>query len=101
MTTGFLLDNTQSPRLTRLQQRLLEGLLQGLVMTGVSYLVCVWLRERGTPPPEYKIPLFEQVQVMISGGIIGFVLGFCVPTWRREAHADIRNCPRRSRSSRC
>ena len=56
-------------------------------MTGISYLVHCWLVERMaqvvTVPANYRVP--ELNQVMVMAGIIGFVLGYCIPTWCREA----------------
>jgi hypothetical protein len=85
--TGTLIDNSRIVWLSRLQQRLMEGLIQGLVMAGVSYLVHCWLLERvqqvSAVPTGYRVPDLDHV--MIMAGIIGFVLGFCIPTWCREA----------------
>ena len=86
VTIGVLIDNGRLPHLARWQQRALEGLTQGLVMTGVSYLVHIWLLDRvqqvGSVPANYRVP--ELDQMMIMAGIIGFILGFCVPTWCRK-----------------
>ena len=86
VTIGVLIDNGRLPHLARWQQRALEGLTQGLVMTGVSYLVHLWLLDRvqqvGSVPAHYRVP--ELDQMMIMAGVIGFILGFCVPTWCRK-----------------
>jgi len=87
VTMGVLIDNGLFPRWARWQQRVFEGLTQGLIMTGISYLVRCWLVERTaqvvTLPANYRVPDLDQV--MIMAGIIGFVLGYCIPTWCREA----------------
>jgi hypothetical protein len=95
VTMGVLIDNQVFPRWARWQQRVFEGLTQGLVMTSISYLVHCWLVERMaqviTVPANYRVP--DLNQVMIMAGIIGFVLGYCIPTWCREAprsRADLR-----------
>ena len=86
VTIGVLIDNGRLPHLARWQQRALEGLTQGLVMTGVSYFVHLWLLDRvqqvGSVPAHYRVP--ELDQMMIMAGSIGFILGFCVPTWCRK-----------------
>ena len=84
---GILIDNTQSPRLSRTQQRVLEAFAQGLVLAGVAYVTHLWLLERaahaGPLVTNYRVP--ELARIMMTAGIIGFVLGFCIPTWFREA----------------
>jgi hypothetical protein len=86
VTMGVLIDNGPFPRWARWQQRVFEGLTQGLIMTGVSYLVHCWLVERlaqvVTLPANFRVPDLNQMMVM--AGIIGFVLGYCIPTWCRE-----------------
>jgi hypothetical protein len=89
VTTSALLDNGRFSGCSRMTQRLIEGLIQGAVMVGVSYLVHSWLLERATSqvlstlPFTYRVPSVEQVIIM--AGLIGFVVGFCIPTWFREA----------------
>jgi hypothetical protein len=86
VTTAMLIDNGRLPHFLRWQQRTLEGLTQGILMTGVSYLVYLWLLDRvqqvGSLPDNYRVP--ELDQMMIMAGIIGFILGFCIPTWCRR-----------------
>ncbi|MEO8428340.1 MAG: hypothetical protein ABI651_14615 [Verrucomicrobiota bacterium] len=86
VTIGVLIDNGRLQHLSRWQQRLMEGLTQGIVTTCVSYLVHLWLLDRvrqvGSLPVNYRVP--ELDQVMIMAGIVGFILGFCIPTWCRE-----------------
>jgi hypothetical protein len=55
-------------------------------MTGVSYLVHLWLLDRvqqvGSLPANYRVPELDQMMIMAC--IIGFILGFCIPTWCRR-----------------
>jgi hypothetical protein len=89
VTTSALLDNPRFPGCSRMSQRLIEGLIQGTIMIGVSYLVHSWLVERApqpvlaTLPFTYRVPAMGQITIM--AGLIGFVVGFCIPTWYREA----------------
>jgi hypothetical protein len=84
---GILIDNKQSPRLSRTQQRVIEAFVQGLVMAGVAYMTRLWLMERAEHAASllanYRVPDLERM--MTTAGIIGFILGFCIPTWFREA----------------
>ena len=84
---GILIDNKQSQRLSRTQQRLFEALAQGIIMVGVAYVTRLWLLERAEHAASlltnYRVPDLQRV--MITAGMIGCVLGFCIPTWFREA----------------
>jgi hypothetical protein len=84
---GVLIDNHRSPRLSRTQQRLLEAVAQGLIMAGVAYVTRLWLMERAEHAASfltnYRVPDLQRV--MVTAGMIGCVLGFCIPTWFREA----------------
>jgi hypothetical protein len=90
MLTAFLIDNPVLPNLGRNRQRLLEGAVQGIATSGVGYLVHDWLGDRleqvsgaSTLAINYHLPALAPVMTM--AGAIGFVLGFCIPTWFREA----------------
>jgi hypothetical protein len=84
---GILLDNKQSARFSQTQQRLLESVAQGLVMVGIAYVTHLWLLERapyaGPLLTQYRVP--DIGRMMTTAGVIGCVLGFCIPTWFREA----------------
>jgi len=84
---GILIDNKQSQRLSRMQQRILEGLMQGLIMAGIAFITHLWLQERaphaGSLLVNYQVPPLDRV--IATAAIIGCVLGFCIPAWYREA----------------
>ena len=86
MTIGVLIDNGGYHTVSALAATRAEGLTQALVMTWRRYLVHLWLLDRvqqvGSVPAHYRVP--ELDQMMIMAGVIGFILGFCVPTWCRK-----------------
>ena len=56
-------------------------------MAAVAYVTRLWLVERlenaGPLVVQYRVP--DLLRMMTTAGIIGCVLGFCIPTWFREA----------------
>jgi hypothetical protein len=76
--TAWLTDNRPTPRWPASRLRWLEGLAQAALMVGVAWIVHILLRETGPQVP----PLGD---VLLRSGIIGFGIGFLVPTWHRDA----------------
>ena len=83
---GILLDNQQSARLSKMQQRIFEAVAQGAVMAGISYVSWLWLAERAphAGPLVANLSVPDLTRTMTTAGIIGLVLGFWVPAWYRE-----------------
>lgn len=79
--TGYLIDN-RPQRISRQRLQLLEGAVQGAVTMGISLLVYRLLQE-SVPRVEGEIP--PLAGLLVVSGLIGFVLGFFVPTWYRES----------------
>jgi hypothetical protein len=71
--TAFQLDNPSSPRL-----RWREGLVQAVVTSAMAYVVHAWLTAKGVSAPAL-------VPLMLRSAFIGFMIGFLVPTWYRDA----------------
>jgi hypothetical protein len=86
VVTGFLIDNDPPARWPRLF-RLLEGLVSAATMVGVAYLVHGWLVEvyqnAQVRPADYHV--LRMVSALGTAGVVGFVIGYLVPTWYREA----------------
>jgi hypothetical protein len=84
LMTAVLVDNPTFHGMSRWQQRCTEGLLQAAVMLGVAYLTHSWLEQRSE-----VISVVQRVppltSVMGMSGMVGFVIGFCIPTWYRQA----------------
>jgi len=88
--TALMADNPRVSRVSSLVQRSLEGLGQGTVMLGVTYLTWAWLNQR--------VELYKNVvdlhylkvgttyrpfMMTIMGAVVGVVIGYLIPTWYR------------------
>lgn len=87
LTTGIMVDNPRLTMLSRWQQRCAEGIVQGVAMFGVGYITYVWLLQRfysvqATCNTNYQVP--PRMTMMLMAGVVGFVLGFFIPTWYRR-----------------
>ena len=83
--TAFLVDDIESSRLPRRVLRVLEGLSLAIIMCATTVIVCNWLRELSDahPFPGYSPPPLKFV--LPNSALIGFFIGYLVPTWYREA----------------
>jgi hypothetical protein len=86
--TAMMADNPRVPRLSRWTQRALEGLGQGVLMLGVSYLTSIWLSQRWELYKHadlrylsYGVP--RSLMPTIMGAVVGVVIGYLIPTWYR------------------
>lgn len=88
---AFLVDNIRSPRVPRWAWRTLEGLGQSAVMLAAASITYAWLAQRLDllkPFHDYKqLPPFPLV--LANSAIVGFFIGFLVPTWYREARREV------------
>ena len=83
---AFLVDDAPPARWPRWIGRTLEGLAQSAVMLTAAYMTQDWLQERVTilgPFSDYRVP--PLASVLANSAIVGFFIGFLVPTWYREA----------------
>ena len=84
LITAVLVDNPTFHGMSRWQQRCIEGFLQAAVMLGVAYLTHCWLVQRSEVIGVVRrVPPLASVMGM--SGMVGFVIGFCIPTWYRQA----------------
>ena len=86
--TAMMADNPRVLRFSSRVQRSLEGLGQGVLMLGVSYLTCIWLSQRWEQYKgvdlrylNYGVP--RSLMPTIMGAVVGIVIGFLIPTWYR------------------
>jgi hypothetical protein len=78
-TVALLMDNRPAGAVTRLGLRFIEGVAQGGVTLVTGLIVYRWLLATG-PAPSFSLGMMLTVST-----IIGFAIGFLVPTWYREA----------------
>ena len=81
-TTAFMADNRPSMRLPARRLCWLESIGQSLIFMLAASLVLWWLQ--GILPPN-RLP--DPITVLCTSVICGFVLGYLVPSWYREARA--------------
>lgn len=97
LTTAVLVDNPTFQFMSRRQQRCAEGCLQAAVMLGVAYLTHCWLTQRSEATG--AVLRSTLTSVMGISGMVGFVIGFCIPTWYREAQSRHQQVSARARVS--
>ncbi len=78
VTVSFLLDDKPVYGLSWRQMRWLEGALLSAANLLAAYVVTLWLTDIGghAPPIEAVLP---------RAALIGFLIGFVIPTWYRNA----------------
>ena len=81
VVTGFLIDFKQTEKIPTELRRWFEGTIQAIATLLTAGLVRWWLE--GNVPVERVPPLMS---VLGISGVVGFVLGFAVPTWYRRSH---------------
>ena len=89
LITAAMVDNPQLQTISAKRQRCLEGLGQGVLMLAVSSLTYIWLQQRlyvdfkdvDLKYLDYELP--PLITIVVMGTIIGFVIGFFIPTWYR------------------
>ncbi|HSF30411.1 MAG TPA: hypothetical protein VLK82_08065 [Candidatus Tectomicrobia bacterium] len=79
--TACLSDIKATPSLPLRRLRWVQGLTQGSMMMITGWIVHAWLTTTLLPPA--KVP--ELLTVLLLSGVIGFGIGFCVPTWYQKA----------------
>jgi hypothetical protein len=89
LITAIMVDNPHFDRMSQKWQRCLEGLVQGAVMLAVTSVTYVWLSERlndfkGIDLRYLKYPGPRLIPIIVMGAVIGFVIGFFIPTWYRR-----------------
>jgi len=88
--TALMVDNPRFAGISERTQRCLEGLVQGTVMLGVTFLTCLWLNQRvevvfqNVVPGYLKYEAPRSVMIILMGAAVGFVIGFFIPTWYRR-----------------
>jgi hypothetical protein len=86
-TTAFLIDWRQPQWLETRWRRLLEAGIQAAVLVAAAMLVHWWLSDLGSAAPGgARIP--QLISLIRVTAVIGFVLGYFVPTWYRRAPDD-------------
>lgn len=87
--TAMMADNPRVTRVSSWVQRCLEGLGQGVLMLGVTYLTCIWLSQRlelykhvDLRYLKYGVP--RPLMTVVMGAVVGVVIGFLIPTWYRR-----------------
>ena len=101
LTTGIMVDNPRFAVMSPWQQRCGEGLLQGGGMFGAAYITYAWLVQRfyAVQPlcnAKYQVPPMKTM--MIMAGLVGFVLGFFIPSWYRR-HQEMTQRERQQKLS--
>jgi hypothetical protein len=99
-TTAFLTDDRPGRLLTRARLRWAEALGQALVSLVGAVVVYYWLQSIQPPPaPGRQGP--PMLMILTLSTVIGFAIGYFVPTWYREApyRADRRLGERRTHSA--
>jgi hypothetical protein len=83
-----MVDNPRFSTISTLQQRCLEGASQGAVMFGVAYVTYRWLLQLSVSAIpincDLKIQVPQRLTMMVMAGVVGFVIGFFIPTWYRR-----------------
>ena len=86
--TAMMADNPRYARVSSRVQRSLEGLAQGVLMLGFSYVTSIWLSQRWELYKhqdlhylQYGVP--RSLMPTIMGAVVGVVIGFLIPTWYR------------------
>jgi len=85
-TTAYLADDPPASNDQRKRQRLQEGMIQAAVSVTTAVPVLIWLHQiaaSSTPPAGYTLP--DPLSARVRAALIGFVIGYKVPTWYREA----------------
>jgi hypothetical protein len=86
VAVAFLVDNRRPTKALPWLWRVLEGMAQAAVMLGAAYVAHGWLMKRAeglVSTAAYSVPKLPDVLTRV--GLIGFCIGFLVPTWYREA----------------
>jgi hypothetical protein len=79
--TACLSDIKATPSLPLPRLRWLQGLTQASVMVITGWIICAWLTT--TLPATTKVP--DLRAVLLLSGVLGFGIGFYVPTWYQKA----------------
>jgi hypothetical protein len=88
--TALMVDNPRFEKISGRTQRCLEGLVQGAVMFGVTYVTCLWLNQRvevvfkNVDLSYLKYGAPRTLTTMVMGAAVGCVIGFFIPTWYRR-----------------
>ena len=101
LVTAALVDNPHFSFVSRWQQRCLEGAAQATVMFGVAYVTYQWLLQlsQNIGPTScnlsYQMP--PKLTIIVMAGVVGFVIGFFIPTWYRRhvemTQEEVRSVP--------
>jgi len=77
---AFLTDNESKgdTRWHGLSQRVIEGLILGCVLVLAATLTILWLKDVANAGPRFDT-------LLPMSGVVGFLLGYCIPTWYRES----------------
>jgi hypothetical protein len=94
LITAMMVDNPRLRVMSPKRQRCLEGLVQGVLMLGVTALTYLWLYQRvhvvykhvDLSYLEYELP--QPIMILVMGAVVGFVIGFFIPTWYRRHHEE-------------
>ena len=83
--TAFLIDYTPPKRLGAKWRRWTEAAIQAIATTLGVCLVHWWLDSIETPDTDIVVP--KLTGLLRTSAIVGFILGFVVPTWYRRSHS--------------
>src|SRR5262249_51516794 len=92
--TAWLADDPPSSMSVRHRQRWGEGGVQAAASVVTAVLVLTWLGQVPQPanlPTTYHLP--DPLSVLVRAALIGFVIGYKVPTWYREAPREPEATP--------
>jgi hypothetical protein len=84
--SAWLADDPPAPAGETTQQRRREGLVQAAASVVTAAVVLTWLSDVATSaalPGGYTLP--DPFSAMLRAAVIGYVIGYNVPTWYREA----------------
>jgi hypothetical protein len=89
--TGLLTDNVIRLSTSRRHRRILEGFIQAGAMVLVAVFVWFWLDQTTSCEAAKKLVCKTPhlACLLAVTGLIGFAIGFTVPTWHREAPRQI------------
>jgi hypothetical protein len=98
--TGIMVDNPQIRGLSAFKQRCLEALAQGVAMLGVAFVTYFWLWQRWETASKicdlrYLKCKPPAMTIIVMAGMVGFVIGFFIPTWYRRHNIESEERARR------
>jgi hypothetical protein len=87
--TAWLADDPPAVPAHLRRQRWWEAAVQGAVSIATAVVVLAWLAQVQPPgalPAYYRLP--DPTSALLRAAVIGFIIGYQVPTWYRQAPRD-------------